>query len=93
MVFWKYLKRSVGGAIVEIYRNRELPLSKRLGIIALIQKSDKDQHFIRNWPPLTLLEIFYKLISATLTNRMKPALDKMIGQPQMAYIQGRYIAE
>ena len=45
-VFWKYLKKIVVGAIGEIYRNRELPLSQRLGIIALIPKSDKDQRFI-----------------------------------------------
>ena len=41
-MFWKYLKRIVMGAIGEIYENRELPLSQRLGIIALIPKSDKD---------------------------------------------------
>ena len=57
-VFWKYLKKIVVGAIGEIYVNRKLPLSQRLGIIALITKSDKDQHFIANWPPLTLLETF-----------------------------------
>ena len=92
-VFWRHLKWIVMGAIKEIYSNRELPLSQRLGIIALIPKSDKDQRFITNWRPLTLLETFYKLISATLANRMKPVLDKIIGQQQMAYIPGRYIAE
>ena len=91
-VFWRYLKWIVMGAIKEIYSNRELPLSQRLGIIALIPKSDKDQRFITNWRPLTLLETFYKLISATLANRMKPVLDKIIGQQQMAYIPRRYTA-
>merc|ERR1712212_156810 len=81
------------GAIKEIYSNREFPLSQLLGIIALIPKSDKDQRFITNWRPLTLLETFYKLISTTLANRMKPVLDKIVGQQQMAYIPGRYIAE
>ena len=42
---------------------------------------------------MTLLEKFYKLISATLANRMKPVLDKIIGPQQMAYIPGKYIAE
>ena len=77
-VFWKYLKKIVVGAIGEIYRNRELPLSQRLGIIVLILKRDKDQWFISNWQPLTLLETFYKLISATLAARLKPILDKII---------------
>ena len=46
------------GAIKEIYSNRELPLSQRLGIIALIPESEKDQRFIINWRPLTLIEMF-----------------------------------
>ena len=40
-VFWRYFKWVVVGAIKEIYVNKELPLSKRLGIIAVIPKSDK----------------------------------------------------
>ena len=80
-------------AIGETYENRVLPLSERPGIIALIPKSYKDQRFISNWRPLTLLETFYKLISATLANRLKPELDKIIVHKQIAHIPGRYIAE
>ena len=35
----------------------------------------------------------YKLILSTLSNRLKPTLDKIIGVSQKAYIPGRYIAE
>ena len=35
-MFWKYFKQIVVGAIKEVYENRELPVSQRLGIIALI---------------------------------------------------------
>ena len=42
---------------------------------------------------MTLLETFYKIISATLANRIKPVLDSIIGKHQKAYIPGRYIAE
>ena len=70
-----------------------MPKTLRLGTIALISKGDKDQKFITNWRPLTLLETLYKLISATLANRLKPTLDKIVGISQKAYIPGRYIAE
>ena len=80
-------------AINEIYINEELPITLRLRIIALIPKGDKDQRFINNWRPLTLLETLYKLISATLANQLKPTLDKIIGKSHMAYIPGRYIAK
>ena len=64
-----YFMQIVVGAIREAYETRELPISQRLGIIALIPKADKDKRFIKNWQPLTLLETFYKIISATLANR------------------------
>ena len=54
--------------VKEIYENKELPLSPRPGIIALIPKRDKDQRFMSNWQPFILRETFYKLISATLSN-------------------------
>ena len=92
-VFWKFLKTIVVGAINEINENGELPITLRLGIIALIPKGDKDQKFINNWRPFILLETLYKLISATVANRLKPTLDKIIGKSQMAYSPGRYIAE
>ena len=69
-MFWKYFKQIVVGAIREVYENRELPVSQRLGIIALIPKADKDKRYIKNWRPLTLLETFYKIISATLAKRI-----------------------
>ena len=75
-VFWKHLNWIVMGAIKEIYINRELPFSKRLGIIALIPKNHKDQRFITNWILLTLLEMFYILISSTLAKGMNPYWTK-----------------
>ena len=87
------MKIIVIGSINKIHENVGLPLSLRLGIVALIPKSDKDQRYISNWRPLTLLETLYKLISATLANRLKPVLDKNIGNEQMAYIPERYILE
>ena len=86
-VFWKYFKQIVVGAIREVYENRELPISQRLGIIALIPKADKDHRFIKHCRLLTLLETFYKIISATLANRIKTVLNSIIGKHQKAFIR------
>ena len=40
-VFWKFLKNTVVNAINEIYENEELPITLRLGVIALIQRGTK----------------------------------------------------
>ena len=74
-VFWCYIKWIVLGTIHKIFYNRELPISVRLGIIALIPKDDKDRKFISNWRPLTLFETLYKILSSTLAARLKPVLD------------------
>ena len=86
-------KKIVLGTIHEIFDNRELQISVRLGIIALIPKGDKDRKFISNWRPLTLLETLYKMLSSILAARLKPVLDNLLGHEQKAYVPGRFIAE
>ena len=78
------VKNIVIGAINKIYEKGELPLSLRLGIVALMPEGDKYQRYILNWRPLTLLETLYKLILDTLGNRLKPVLDKIIGNDEMS---------
>ena len=92
-VFWCYIKWIVLGTIHKIFDNRELTISVRLGIIALIPKSDKDRKFILNWRPLTLLETLFKILSLTLAARLNPVLDNLLGHEQKTYVLGRYIAE
>ena len=69
-VFWCLIKYIVLGTIHELFVNRELPITVRLGIIALIPKGDKDKKFISNWRLLTLLETLYKISSSTLASRL-----------------------
>ena len=70
-VFWCFLKQIVLGAMHEIFVNKELPLTVRLGIIALIPKGEKDRRYIANGRPLSPLDTLYKLISSTLASRLK----------------------
>ena len=37
----------------------------------------------------SLLETFYKIISAVLAKRLKPVLDKLLNHEQEAYIPGK----
>ena len=81
------------GSIHEIFINKELPLTVRLGIIALIPKGDKDRKFISNWQPLTLLDTLYKLSSSTLASMLKATLNRILGNEQKAYVPGRFISK
>ena len=66
---------------------------QKLGIVTIIPKGDKDQRYLGNCFPLTLLNTFYKLISSILAERLKPILNRIIGEGRKAYIPGRYIGE
>ena len=62
-------------------------------MVTLIPKQDKDPKYISNLRPITLLSTFYKIISGTITNRLKPIFDRLINKWQKAYLPNRYIGE
>ena len=64
---------------------------QKLCIVTIIPKGEKDPRMLSNWRPLTLLNSFYKLISSVLAERLKPVLERIIGNKQKAYIPGRFI--
>ena len=37
--------------------------------------------------------MMYKLLSSNLASRLKPILDKILGDEQKAYVPGRFISE
>ena len=69
-------------AIHCIYRKKELPISQRLGIISCLPKEDKPRQFLKNWRPITLLNVLYKMISGCISNRLKYILDSIISDTQ-----------
>lgn len=73
--FWRDLKDHIVLAVNHIFANRELPISQRLGIIICLPKGDKPRQLLKNWRPITLLNVFYKLISGCLNYRIKSSLD------------------
>ena len=50
---------------------KELSTSKRQAIIKLIEREYKDQRFIKNWQPISLLNVDYKITSKALTSKVK----------------------
>jgi hypothetical protein len=50
-----------------------------------LRKGQKDPTIPGNYRPISLLSIFYKLASACITNRFKPAVTHIIGKEQKAY--------
>lgn len=92
--FWKDFKHYIVSAVNHIFVKKELPISQRLGIITCLPKGDKPRQFLKNWHPITLLNVLYKLISGCLSYRIKSAvLNYLISETQSGFIKGRYIGE
>ena len=56
--FWKDLKTYISKAINQIFIQQQLPVSQRLGVISCLSKGDKPRQFLKNWRPITLLNVF-----------------------------------
>ena len=72
---------------------KELSTSQRQAVIKLIEKKDKDKRFIKNWRPISLLNVDYKIISKALASRLKKVLPNLISPQQTAYVENRFIGE
>ena len=77
----------------ECYKKNILSPSMRRGIITLLPKKGKDQLFLKNWRPITLLNTDYKILSKVLAFRIKKVLPTIIHEDQSGFISGRYKGE
>ena len=58
-----------------------------------MKKKDRDKRFIKNWRPISLLNIDYKIISKLFATRLKDVLPSLISSEQTAYVAERFIGE
>ena len=70
-----------------------LSISQRQAIIKLIEKKDRDKRFIKNWRPISLLNVDLKIISKALSEKLKKVLPDLISSQQTAYVKNRHIGE
>ena len=59
----------------------------------MIEKKGKDKRLIKNWRPISLLNIDTKILSKVLAIQLKSVIKSVIQPDQTAYVPGRYIGE
>ena len=77
----------------QAFKDGELSISQRRGVITLIPKEDSNLLDLQNWRPITLLNIDYKIASKTLAKRIESVLPKLVHTDQTGFMKGRYIGE
>ena len=90
-VFWNQLKQLYYEAIMFAKRGKILYVSARRGVTCFVPKRNKDALELKNWRPLTMLNIDHKIIAKAIASRMKTVLHYLIGPQQTGYMQGRFI--
>ena len=73
------------------YERGELSNSQRHGIIRLIEKKGKDRRYVKNWRPISLLNVDTKIVSKVFAMRLEKVLPHVINGDQYAYVKGRSI--
>lgn len=48
---------------------------------------------MKNWRPISLLNVIYKLASSVIAGRIKSVLKNLIHDDQKGFISGRFIGE
>ena len=70
-----------------------MSITQREGIITCIPKGDKPREYLKNWRPISLLNVVYKIGSSCIANRIKNVLPTLIHEDQTGFVPGRYIGD
>jgi hypothetical protein len=89
---WALLREEVCKAINKFFAEGSLPEGINMTKIILIPKSNKAVD-LKDFRPISLCNVIYKIISKCLVNRIRPFLDGLIGETQSAFIPGRLISD
>ena len=75
------------------YKNDCRSVTQKQGVITCLPKPNTNKHLLKNWRPISLLNVVYKMMSSVIANRFKMVLDKVISTDQKGFISGRFIGE
>ena len=92
VTFWDLFGKDLV-VVLNVYRKAGLlPSSQREALITLIfKKGDRLDH--KNWRPINLLNVVYKLFARVLTCRLLKVISKVVAPDQTCGVPGHFIGE
>ena len=91
--FWSKLKYFVFRSINYCFQNKNLSITMKQTIVNCLPKGNKPRNILKNWRPISLLNVSYKLISSMLAARLKHVLSDIISDTQTGFLQNRFIGD
>ena len=90
--FWDVLGSDLVEVLNSCYLSGSMSLSQRRGLISLIFKKG-DRLDARNWRPISLLNVDYKLASRVIAGRLLKVIHLVVSEDQTCGVPGRFIGE
>ena len=92
LAFWPLFRRLLVDSLNYAFEFGELSNSQKQAVlITLIEKKRKDKRMIRNWRPISLINVDAKIASKTLAKRLEKVLPEIIHSNQNVFVKGRSI--
>lgn len=89
---WSFTQVCCLAMVQHFWATGDLPHSTTAGVMKVIPKK-ADKQKLKDWRPLTMLTIVYKLIAKLLSNNFNPHNSSLINPQQTWFILGRFILE
>lgn len=76
--FWPLVGKYVVNALNFAHEQGQLSNSQKQAMITLLEKKDKDRRFIKNWRPISLINVDVKIASKAIARRLELILPHII---------------
>lgn len=89
---WGLFKDNIVQAVKKFLDTGQMPEGVNHTTIVLIPKVDQPVE-MKDFRPISLCNVLYKIVSKCLVNRLRPLLGDIISPNQSAFVQGRMITD
>jgi hypothetical protein len=86
------MKSNVIKGVNKFFKSGHMPPAVNEMTIVLIPKKDEPE-FLKDFHPISLCNVIYKMVSKCLVNRLRPLLEDIIEPTQSAFNPGRVITD
>ena len=83
LAFWPLIGKCLVNCLNFAHMHEQLSTSQKQAIITLLEKKDKDKRFLKNWQPISLINVDVKIASKAIAKRLELILLHLIHHSQM----------